>query len=157
MIITEEQIDQEISSLPPWIEISPETGESLTQMGPGVQSSATSLEHIPSVLPWREFVWRTDKWWGVIFKDISRQFGISLEFSFFNSSFPLQQLHGHDLAWTVHWYWGYIWDDVNLTTNILYSTVISYDTSTPQEICTVCGDMVEEAGFFFCVCGGDGE
>lgn len=52
---------------------------------------------------------------------------------------------------------GYLREEIYLGLREESSFILFYSTPSPQEMCTVCGKIVEEGGWFRCTCGKPGE
>ncbi|KAK7441997.1 hypothetical protein VKT23_016275 [Stygiomarasmius scandens] len=124
----------------------------------GPSSSTTRLTEEPSsssVKPRRELVWRvpTDRLTTV--SAIARHYRRYLQVARIqDTQYPLRYLSAHAgrQSRIRHRCLGYKKEEISLTTTIDDSAVISRVTPSLHEICSVCGEIVDN-GNFNCICG----
>jgi len=99
-------------------------------------------------------VWKSLTTESVTLNDISHQFQDFLDAS---SAPALSRRRGRHADRTAHRCPGYNRTEITLTADITHSVIVEYFSPIPYEICPVCKEVVEDAEFFNCICGGDGE
>ncbi|KAJ7613917.1 hypothetical protein FB45DRAFT_258547 [Roridomyces roridus] len=109
--------------------------------------TATARDTAPSVPPRREFVWRmmdAPQSLASIATQIARDLDLRRA--------SVNRLNRSD-GGSIHRCPGYIREEVTLATRIADSAVVSHDTPTIHEVCSVCHEVVNSGEVFRCVCG----
>ncbi|KAJ6560148.1 hypothetical protein B0H19DRAFT_1146592 [Mycena capillaripes] len=122
--------------------------ENLTAV-PSLPLGSTSVqdEKLP-VPPRREYVWRTIDRGPQSLATVARRITLDLDM---NIS-PLRRFSRTD-GRNPHRCAGYIREEITLATTTLDSAVVTQDTPTPREICSICGEVVGLQELFRCMCG----
>lgn len=115
-------------------------------------SSHNVPEETPPVPPRREYVWRTIDRGQQSLASVARRIALDLdlELSLLNRLVSTTNTSPHRCA-------GYVREEITLATTTFDSAVVSHDAPSPQEICSVCKEVVGFNEVFQCVCGVPGE
>jgi hypothetical protein len=105
----------------------------------------------------RELIWRPGEGNAPCLDYISQQFRSFAEDMIPTSSHPpLRRRQAHSAPKTPHRCSGYNLEEITLTPDISESTIVSYLTPMPGEICSLCGEVVGQAESFRCICNTGG-
>jgi hypothetical protein len=151
-------LDEEINRDPAILDVVPSNFGSDHSAAASFESPMVSQnigeEAIPiqAIPPRREYVWRTmDRGQQSLAKVASR---INLDLDM-NLSYLLRVTQTN--AQSAHRCPGYVREEIMLATTTLNSAVVAHDTPSPQEICSVCHEIVGLHEAFQCICGAPGE
>jgi hypothetical protein len=111
-------------------------------------ASSENIPEEPPVPPRREYVWRTTNLGQQSLATVAARIALDLDMK-------LSSINR--LAWTggrsPHRCAGYIREEVTLAPTTADSAVVSHDTPSPREICSVCHEVVGLYEVFQCICG----
>ncbi|KAJ6552774.1 hypothetical protein B0H19DRAFT_154327 [Mycena capillaripes] len=126
---------------------------SSTALAPPESSVPTSSQNAPeneaSILPRREYVWRTIERGQQSLAAIASRIGLDLDMQLSTS---LNKLTSSD-ARNAHRCAGYSREEITLATTTSDSAVVFHDAPSPREICLVCREVVGVQEVFRCICG----
>jgi hypothetical protein len=135
----------------------PHQSVSLAQLKEG-SAPILPLPTTLALTPRRELVWRSRERGTSSLALISQQFQYFLQDTLRTSSHsPLQRRQGRSSNGTPHRCAGYNREEITLTPDVAKSSIVSHLTPIPHEICPMCGEVVNEADVFSCICGNPGE
>ncbi|KAJ7649763.1 hypothetical protein FB45DRAFT_1049943 [Roridomyces roridus] len=125
----------------------PSLDQAFIQTKDSEEATPTDRKEAPSVPPRREYVWRT---MDVPQSLISIATQIARDLDLRRAS--INRLARSDSR-SIHRCPGYLREEVTLATRTADSAVVSHDTPTIQEVCSVCHEVVNSGEVFLCVCG----
>ncbi|KAJ7914462.1 hypothetical protein B0H13DRAFT_2659235 [Mycena leptocephala] len=114
----------------------------------GSAMSQNIQEEENPVLPRREYVWRIIDRGQQSLATVAHRITLDLD----TNLSPLHRLTQMD-GLSPHRCAGYVREEITLTTTTLDSAVVSHDTPTPLEICSICHEVVALHEAFDCICG----
>jgi hypothetical protein len=118
----------------------------------GSAMSQNIQEEENPVLPRREYVWRIIDRGQQSLATVAHRITLDLD----TNLSPLHRLTQMD-GLSPHRCAGYVREEITLTTTTLDSAVVSHDTPTPLEICSICHEVVALHEAFDCICGDPSE
>ncbi|KAK7441998.1 hypothetical protein VKT23_016276 [Stygiomarasmius scandens] len=119
---------------------------------PGSQPGPTE-EPSTSVKPRRELIWRVPPERLATVSSIAQHYRVYIERAQLRNVkyLPFRQLRAHTGVW--HRCLGYKKEEITLTASVEENAVISHATPSRREICSVCGEIVNDNDEFNCICG----
>lgn len=102
-----------------------------------------------SVPPRREYVWRTIDRGQQSLASVASRIALDLDMKLSSALNKLAWIDGL----SAHRCAGYVREEITLATTTNDSAVISHDTPSPLEICSVCHEVVDVREQFRCICG----
>ncbi|KAJ6597741.1 hypothetical protein DFH09DRAFT_1071711 [Mycena vulgaris] len=98
-------------------------------------------EILPSVPPWREYVWRAIACGDQSLATVARRITLDLNLKLSSvNKVPARCA-------------GYIREEITLATTLVDSAVVSHDIPSPLEVCSVCHEVVDFEEVFHYICG----
>jgi hypothetical protein len=147
--------EESIERNPVTLESLPRSSVPRNTLFPPPQPSNTS-ENVPDASPpvptRREYVWRNMDRGQQSLASIAGRITLDLDMKLS----PVLRLNSTN-AKSPHRCPGYIREEITLAATIFDSAVVSHDTPSPLEICSVCHEVVGTHEAFKCVCGDSGE
>jgi hypothetical protein len=128
------------NSWPPFPSLSPPSQEPV--------SREIDQDDIPRVPPRREYVWQTIDRGQQSLAAVANRINLDLDIEL-SSVWKLALTDWR----SAHRCAGYVREEIILATTRVDSVVVSHDAPSPQEVCSICHEVVGSHEVFQCICG----